>query len=442
MSTELKVALDELGTKFEAFKASHSRELDEIKNRGGVSAETKAMVDRHNAAITEQEEKIEQIQNAQRETEKLAARLATLGAGPRSDEDVKLRNRAAAFFARGRRDGTVPDITDEQLEVYKAYNSPKVWNQFLRGATLDQSGRPEDPEIRNAMTTGSDPEGGYAVPPDRTGHLVELIYETSPMRQYATLESTSRKEKTGYNDLDEAGGGFAGEKTAPTETTTPGLGLWRIPVVTLYAEPQASSDELEDAEFDVEGWLNQKVGSKLGRLEATSSVTGNGVTRLRGFLTYPSGTSWGQVQQVPTGQSAGFIAAPNGGDVFLTLLGNMKAGYLPNFAWYMNRTTVAAVRKLKDNNGYLWQPSFQAGVASLLAGYPVRNFEDMPAIGADTLAIAGADMKAAYTLVTRRGITVLRDPYTAKPMIKFYSTMRSGGAVVNFEAIKLIRFGT
>jgi HK97 family phage major capsid protein len=77
-----------------------------------------------------------------------------------------------------------------------------------------------------------------------------------------------------------------------------------------------------------------------------------------------------------------------------------------------------------------------------LLGYPVAEFEDMPSIDADTLSIAFANFSEAYQIVDRAGVRVLRDPYTAKPYVLFYTTKRVGGDVVNFEAVKLIRFAS
>jgi HK97 family phage major capsid protein len=212
----------------------------------------------------------------------------------------------------------------------------------------------------------------------------------------------------------------------------------------MYAEPKATQDELDDADFDIEAWLVRNIGMKLARLEANAFVVGTGVAKPRGFLTYASGTptatAFNVIEQTKTGVNGAFHATLPG-DVFLTTIGLLKAAFRARARWSMNRTTEAAVRKQKDGqNNYLWQPSFQAGVPSLLCGHPVSLFEDMPAIATGSLSIALADFLEAYQIVDRRGMTVLRDPYTAKPYVKFYTTRRVGGDVVNFEAVKLIDF--
>ena len=66
--------------------------------------------------------------------------------------------------------------------------------------------------------------------------------------------------------------------------------------------------------------------------------------------------------------------------------------------------------------------------------------EDMPDIAVDATAVAFGDFKRGYLIVDRLGVRVLRDPYSAKPYVLFYTTKRVGGGVQNFEAIKLLAF--
>ena len=121
--------------------------------------------------------------------------------------------------------------------------------------------------------------------------------------------------------------------------------------------------------------------------------------------------------------------------------GALKEAYLSGSRWAMNRSTKAAVRKLKDADGaYLFAMDFSAGVRETILGYPVTGMEDMPAIAADSLSIAFGNFAEAYQIVDRMGIRVLRDPFTAKPWVKFYTTKRVGGDVINFEALKLVKF--
>jgi len=441
MSAELQKTIDEIGKAFSAFKELNDRRYDELKNKGSESAETRAAVDKANAQIVALEERLETQQKALREVETLQARQIV------SPQDAKDQSREHArdfFRAMAKRRGQPEpkEIGAEQVEQFRAYKSALLTYCRVGDQALNQ------PEIRAAITIGSDPAGGYTVTPDMTGRVAELMYETSPMRQYAFVQGTSKDRLIGFTDLDEddSGSGWVGETASRSETGTPEVGRWEIPVHEQYANPRASQSALEDSDWDLEAWLVRKVAGRLARREATAFVTGDGSFKPRGFTTYssasaPTMANWQRVEYSGTGSSGAFAAAPNGGDVFLTCLGTMKEVYLPGAIWAMNRTTKAAARKIKDSDGtYVLHPDFRDGFRETILGIPVVGFEDMAAIGASSLSIALANFREGYTIADRRGITLLRDPFTAKPYVQFYTTRRVGGDVTNFEAIKLIRF--
>ena len=180
--------------------------------------------------------------------------------------------------------------------------------------------------------------------------------------------------------------------------------------------------------------------------ESTAFVSGDGVNKPKGFLDYTTvanaSWSWGNVGYVASG-AAGAFAASDPGDTLIDLIYSLRQAYRGNAHWVLNRNVQAEIRKFKDADGnYLWQPGLQAGQPASLLGYPVSESEDMPDIAADSLSIAFADFRHAYLIVDRLGVRVLRDPYTAKPYVLFYTTKRVGGGIQNFEAIKLMKFAT
>jgi HK97 family phage major capsid protein len=99
------------------------------------------------------------------------------------------------------------------------------------------------------------------------------------------------------------------------------------------------------------------------------------------------------------------------------------------------------LRKLKDSTGnYLWQPPATADARASLMGFPLVEAEDVPNIAANATPIAFGDFNRGYLVVDRTGVRVLRDPYSAKPYVLFYTTKRVGGGVQDFDAIKLLKF--
>jgi HK97 family phage major capsid protein len=298
---------------------------------------------------------------------------------------------------------------------------------------------------RKALSVGFDPSGGFVVYPDMSGRIVTKVDETSPMRAFASIQTIATDALEGLFDLERAAAVWVGETAARNQTATPNLGKWRIPVHELSAMPAATQKLLDDASLNMEAWLADKVALEFALAENAAFVGGDGVDKPRGFLTYGAGTTLpGTIEDFRTTVSGAFAAAPNGGDVLIDALYGLKAPYRANATWFMNRSTTKLTRKLKDNDGaYLWSPGIAAGQPATLLGYPVAAFEDMPnATVTGAKAIAVGDMRAAYQIVDREGIRVLRDPFTAKPFVLFFTTKRTGGDVVNFEAIKTISFQT
>lgn len=287
-----------------------------------------------------------------------------------------------------------------------------------------------------ALSVGSDPDGGYLVTPHMSAKIVQSIFETSPMRGLASVETISSDALELIDDHDQAAAGWTSETGPITETTTPTLAKRNIPTHELYAQPKATQKLVDDSAIDIESWLSAKIADIFSRKENTAFVSGSGVGQPRGILTYASGTNWGQVQQINSGASATVTA-----DSIITLFYALKDVYSKRASFLMNRTVVQSVRLLKQatTNQYMWQPGLAAGVPDTLMGVSVHMAADMPVAAANSLSIAVGDFQAAYQIVDRKGISILRDPFTEKPFVKFYATKRVGGDVVNFEAIKLMK---
>lgn len=304
-----------------------------------------------------------------------------------------------------------------------------------------------------SMSVGSDPDGGYTVLPDTSGQIVKKLYETSPMRQIASVQTISTDALEGLTDKDEATVGWVAETGSRTATATPQLAKWRIPVHEQYANPQATQQLLDDSAINIESWLAEKISEKMARAENLAFVSGNGIGRPRGFTDYTSAAvttadstrAWGVVEYKATGVAGSFgTAAGQAADNLIDFVHKLKAGYRQGATWVMNRKTLGAARQIKDGNSqYVWLPSMTAGQNSSLLGYPIVEMEDLADYSTtDAFAAAFGNFKVGYQIVDRQGIRVLRDPYSAKPYVQFYTTKRVGGDVLNTEAIKYLKFGT
>ncbi|MCW0235271.1 MAG: phage major capsid protein [Ferrovibrio sp.] len=369
------------------------------------------------------------------QVEKIDAVLKRPGAnGGWAGDEAAAEAKAAFDFAKARliAEGKLGVNTkiEPDAEAYAAYAA--AFPSYLRART--EAAMPRD--FQAAMQTGSDPDGGYLVPTTVSSRIIKKVYETSNLRALATVETIGGKELEIPRDEGEFGyGGWVGETTAPSETTTSQLGVSKIFAHEMFAEPRVTQNMLEDAGLDIEAWVANKVGEKLGRIEATAFFTGTGVNQPRGLLTYGNGTANGTIEQVVSGGATSLTA-----DAFYNLVFQLKDYYTQNARFLMKRTSVRDVMKLKDGHGnYLWQMGdIKGGQPATILGFPVDRCEDMPTVAASSLSVAFGDFRAAYTIVDRLGITLLRDNLTAKPYVKFYNRRRVGGDVVNFEAIKLM----
>jgi HK97 family phage major capsid protein len=431
MSDEIKQAVEAVKTvnkAFEEFKATNDARLAEIEKKGAADP----LLEEKLARVEDSLAKAQAVADEAALAVKRQSRVVTDEKGDKVDLNAKAFE-WAGMLAR-RRGESVPSFDASGMDGYKA-----AFDKFMRKGEEVMS-----VDERKALSVGSDPDGGYVVNPDLSGRIVTKVFESSPMRAYASIQVISSDALEGLFDLDEAASGWVGETDARAETATPQLGKWRIPVHELFAKPKATQKLLDDASINMEAWLASKVAEKFARDESNAFVVGNGVNKPRGFLTYANGTTLpGTIEQFPTGVSAALATAPDGGDALINALYGLKQQYRANATWFMNRATTKLVRKAKDSDGaYLWSPGIQAGQPATLLGYPVAAFEDMPDPAASSLSIAVGDMREAYQIVDRIGIRTLRDPYSSKPYVEFYTTKRVGGDIVNFEAIKLIRFNT
>ncbi|MBP2303428.1 phage major capsid protein [Azospirillum picis] len=388
-------------TAFEAFKAENDKQIADIRKGMGdvVQAEK---VERINTTITEMQSALDQT-NAQ-----LAAlKLNGTGGG---DNDPARAEHAKAF------------------------------NQFFRkGADANL----RDLEVKAKLTTQSDPDGGYVVPTQMESAIDRVLGTMSAMRSIATVRPIGAAS---YKKLVNVGGatsGWVGENSGRPETATPRLIGLEFGMKELYAQPAATQTMLDDSSMNIEQWLADEVSVEFAEQEGAAHISGNGVDEPRGLLSYDkvanAGYAWGKLGFVTSGKADGF-AASNPSDAFLDLIYALKRGYRQNASWLMNDATVGKIRKFKDGQGnYLWQPSALAGEPASFMGYPVVDDDNMPDVAADAFPIAFGDFKRGYLILDRIGVRVLRDPFTSKPNILFYTTKRTGGGVQNFEAMKLMK---
>ncbi|MAG25018.1 phage major capsid protein [Candidatus Pacearchaeota archaeon] len=296
-------------------------------------------------------------------------------------------------------------------------------------------------DVQAAMTVGTDADGGYLAPVEWDRTVTNALKQRSPIRdnaQVITISGTGFSRV--YND-GVVGSGWVGETAARPETSTPGLSTLNFETGELYANPAISQKALDDVAIDLEGWIRDEVSGEFAIQENIAFLSGNGTNKPFGILTYVTGATnaakhpFGAIEAVDgTGTSL------TDSDDLLNVIYDLPSERNGNAKWYMNRTTLGVIRSLKDGDGnYLWQPSYQADQPSSLAGYSVIEVPGMPDIGASAVPALFGDMAMTYLVVDRVGLRVLRDPFTNKPFVHFYTTKRVGGGVQNPEYMRALK---
>lgn len=386
----------EMMAAFEALKAANDARLEEIEKRGAADPLLEAKLKKIETSLDRQRTALERLALEQ----------------------------------------SRPLIGEEKREAMTEHKS--AWGAYLRRG--DEAGLHRI-DIKS-VNAGTESQGGYVAPPELDRLIEQRLMASSPMRQIASVRQTSATVFRKPVSMG-AQSAWAAETAARAETTAPSLELLEFPAAELYAMPAATQTLLDDAYADIDEWLADEVEASFAAQESAAFVTGNGTNKPKGFLDYEmiadASHAWNKVGFILSG-GAGAFAASDPADRLIDLVYALKPQFRANARFVMNRRTISGARKLKDGDGnYLWRPGMAGESASLL-GYPVTEIEDMPDIAANAFAIAFGDFRRGYLIVDRQGARVLRDPYSVKPYVMFYTTKRVGGGVQNFDAIKVMKF--
>jgi len=396
--------VNKLTKTFEDFKAAHDKELSDLKKGQGDVVQTE-QVDRINAEITK-------LQKAVDDANAKAAAAIVGGAGKDSDPD-------------------------------KAAHATAFDRFFRKGVDNDLHGL----EVKAKLRTDSDPDGGYLVPEETEAGIDRVLGTVSTLRSLARVISISTDTYKKLINMGGAGSGWVGERESRPETGTPVLREIAVNAHELYANPATTQKALDDGRIDIAAWLAEEVSVEFAEQEGEAFVAGDGVNKPRGLLSYANvangSYAWGGLGYVATGEAAVFktpTASVSPADCLIDLYYALKSGYRNGASWLMSDATMATVRKFKDADGaYIWAPPTAGAEVATILQKPVYNDDNMQAVGAGAFPIAFGNFNRGYLVVDRMGVRVLRDPYTNKPNVHFYTTKRVGGAVVNFEAIKLLK---
>ena len=387
---DVKALVEALNKAFADFKTEHQAQLEEVK-KGSEDAIRALQVDR----ISDEVGRLQAAVDAA--NTQLAAAQMGGGAGGNALADAEYSTAFAAHFRRG--------------------------------------------EVQAALNKGANDEGGYLTPVEWDRTITNKLTILSDMRSLATVQPCSGAGLTKLFNMGGTASGWVGEAAARPATNTGTFASLSFGWGEIYANPAATQQILDDSEINLESWLAGEVELEFAKQEGSAFFSGDGANKPFGILTYVTGGAnaakhpFGAIKVVNSGDAA-LIKA----DGIIDLIYDLPSAYTANAQFTMNRKTLGAIRKLKDGQGnYLWQPSYVVGQPSTLAGFAVKEVAAIPDVAANAIAALFGDFRQTYTVFDRVGVRVLRDPFTNKPYIQFYTTKRVGGGVHNPEPMRALK---
>lgn len=401
----LKETVDALGYAFHEFKATNEERLEQLEQKNSVDPLITQKMERLNRSLDEAQDKITRLE--------AASKRPMMGSS-----------------------------ADEGFTCDEVAHKNAFMNYIRKGADQDLLAFES-----KSLSTSPDKEGGYFIPSIISSHIHKTLKDGSSLRSLARVTEISTSALEMLIDKGDAAAGWAEEKGDRDETAAPEIAKVRIAVHEMYAKSRATQKLLEDSVINIEEWLAEKIASKMASIENTSFISGDGTGKPKGFLAYESvganAWEWGKLEEIKTGKKGEFKDTKPEEDL-IDLFHALKPAYLSQATWLMSRSAQSMVRKLKDpnNNHYLWQPALSLEIRPTLMGHPVHIMDDMPSLvkGTASKSLVFGNFAQGYQIVDRQGAYTLRDPYSAKPYVEFYTVRRVGGDVVNFEALKVMNF--
>jgi len=320
---------------------------------------------------------------------------------------------------------TVKPITSADEEkvgrASKAYKK-NFWNAMRRKIIT--------PDVMNALSEGTDGDGGYLVPDTFESTLVDGLNDTVIIRKLAHVFKTASGAHKIPVVSAHGSASWTDENAAIAETSQK-FAEKSIGAHKLTALIKVSEELLYDSAFNLESYFAREFARQIANAEEDAFVAGSGTDRPYGIF---DATEGGEVG-VTTASTA--ITA----DELIDLYHSLRTPYRKNAVWLLNDATIQAVRKLKDENKqYLWQPSLQVGLPDTLLGRPVYSSNSIPGISAGAKAVAFGDL-SYYWIGDREGITFrrLNELYAGNGQVGFLATKRLDARLVLPEAVKILQ---
>jgi HK97 family phage major capsid protein len=343
------------------------------------------------------------------------------------EHDMLNQSNTSNSFASNSNTNNSAEKPHATLYAEKPYSTQKAFINYLAKGEMNF-------ESKGHLLSRDENNGGYLVPGATMAQIDARMKYLCPLRSLAKVDTIKSESLELLIDKGATDAGWMLTDEL-TDGGYPDLTKIKIQTHPLYAKPRASQKILDDVGDALEEWIIAKIAQKVAAIENHAFLYGDGDRKPKGILAYPmvpiGDGDWEKIECVDSKAISR--------NSLLNIVGALKSEYLQNATWLMSRSAFTAIQQITDELGrFLWQPALVSGAPSCLLGYPVVVSDDMPKVEDNSTPILFGDFASTYQIVDRGEISVLRDPYSAKPYVEFYATRRVGGDVVNFDSVKAL----
>lgn len=343
-------------------------------------------------------------------------------------KEIERLERQAAIDAELAKASSAPITNKPNAQLSGETKTGRATDEYRR-AFWDNMRNRNSYEIQNALSIGTDSEGGYLCPEEYEKKLVEALEEEVFFRSLATVIHTSSGDRKipivtskGEAAWIDEGGQFPESDDSFGQTS---IGAHKLATMI-----KVSDELLNDSVFNIEQYISKEFGRRIGTKEEEAFFVGDGTGKPIGIFNKTGGAETG-VTAATTGITF---------DDVMDLYYSLRAPYRNKATWILNDSTVKAIRKLKDGNGnYIWQPSVREGEPDRILNRPYRTSIYVPELAAGSRVMAFGDF-SYYWIADRQGRSFkrLNELYATTGQVGFLASERVDGKLILPEAVKTL----
>ena len=336
-------------------------------------------------------------------------------------KSIERLQRQAAIDASLSKPTSTAIVNEPKPTQPKSYRASEAYKTAMLDAL-----RSEFRRVSDVLQEGTDENGGYLVPEEYDRRLIDVLDEENIMRGLATKITTSGEHKINIAATKPAAAWI--EEGGAIQFTDATFSQKLMDAHKLHVAIKITDELLYDNAFNLENYIITQFGKALANAEEDAFLNGDGKGKPKGMLLDA---------EVGTTTSTASISS----DDIIDLVYSLKRPYRKNASFMMNDTTIAAIRKLKDNNNnYIWQPAYQAGEPDRLLGYTLHTSAFFPEKAAGKVALAFGDY-SYYNIGDRgsRSLQQLKELFAGNGMVGFLMKERVDGLLILPEAVKVLK---